>query len=88
MYNTTGIEKSLEEIKNLIKTTRMPSNQIILDEADLLVYLKVSKRCLAKWRNQGILPFHKLGGKLFYIESEVIDALRSESLSKKQTPKF
>lgn len=36
----------------------------------------VSRPALHKWSKAGIVRSHKLGGKLFYFESEVMEDLR------------
>jgi predicted site-specific integrase-resolvase len=36
----------------------------------------VSRPALHKWSKEGIIRSHKLGGKLFYFESEVIEDLK------------
>ncbi len=36
----------------------------------------VSRPALHKWSKEGIIRSHKLGGKLFYFESEVMEDLR------------
>jgi hypothetical protein len=83
----------LGELKNELielieKCNQSPADQVLLDEADTLSFLKVTKRCLAKWRASGILPFHKLGGKLYYIKSEILDAVKKYSLTNNLNPKL
>lgn len=77
----------LGELRNdlieVIEKCNQPADQILLDEADTLAFLKVTKRCLAKWRANGVLPYHKLGGKIYYIKSEIIEAVKKHSLSNK-----
>lgn len=36
----------------------------------------VSRPALHKWSKEGIIRVHKLGGKLFYFESEVMEDLK------------
>lgn len=36
----------------------------------------VSRPALHKWSKEGIIRSHKLGGKLFYFESEVMEDLK------------
>ena len=36
----------------------------------------VSRPALHKWSKDGIIRAHKLGGKLFYFESEVMEDLK------------
>lgn len=88
MINMKEIEKAIEELKELLSKYERPAEQVILDEADALAYLKVSKRCLSNWREQGVLPYHKLGGKIYYILSEILDAIKSEKIKSHIKPKF
>ena len=37
----------------------------------------VSRPALHKWSKAGIVRYHKLGGKLFYFESEVMEDLKN-----------
>jgi hypothetical protein len=88
MNNIHGFEKIIEELENLLSKYQIPAEQVIMDEADALVYLKVSKRCLSNWREQGVLPYHKLGGKIYYIQSEVLNAIKTGRIKIKYNPKF
>jgi hypothetical protein len=88
MNNIHELEKIIEELENLLSKYQIPAEQVIMDEADALVYLKVSKRCLSNWREQGVLPYHKLGGKIYYIQSEVLDAIKTGRIKIKHNPKF
>lgn len=36
----------------------------------------VTRPALHKWSRAGILRYHKLGGKLFYFESEVMEDMK------------
>jgi predicted site-specific integrase-resolvase len=36
----------------------------------------VSRQALHKWSKAGIVRSHKLGGKLFYFESEILEDLK------------
>lgn len=49
-----------------------------LDNADVKQMLHISTRTLQTWRSAGILPYSKVGGKLFYKQSD-IDALLNKS---------
>jgi hypothetical protein len=77
-----------DEIRGLVGKYERPANEVILDEADAIAYLKVSKRCLAKWRAEGILPHHKLGGRVYYILAEILDAIKSNRINPPINPKF
>lgn len=78
----------LNEIKELLNQSKRPPDQIILDEADAIAFLKVSKRCLAKWRAEGVIPSKKLGGKIYYVLSELLDAIKNNNIIPPIKPKF
>ena len=42
-----------------------------LDRQDLLQLFHVSVRTLQKWRSNGILPYSKIGNKIYYRRSDV-----------------
>ncbi len=46
-----------------------------LSDAELSSILKLSRRTLQQWRNDGVISFISLGGKVLYRESDVQDML-------------
>ena len=53
---------SLEERLNLVQ----PAGFSWLDGAEVCQMLHVTKRTLAEYRSRGMLPYSKLGGRVFY----------------------
>ena len=47
----------------------------ILDNADVLQLLKISKRTLQSWRDENKLAFSKVNGLLFYRLSDIEDLI-------------
>jgi len=47
-------------------------NDIWFDTSDILQRLPVTARTLLNWRKAGVLRSHKLGGKIFYCESDLL----------------
>ncbi len=45
--------------------------------------LGIGRTSLHKWSKDGVIRSHKLGGKLFYFESEIIEDMRKERYSEK-----
>lgn len=37
---------------------------------------KISKKTLRRYRTQGLIPFYKIKGKVYFLESEVREALK------------
>jgi excisionase family DNA binding protein len=42
-----------------------------LTDSELSVMLKISRRTLQEYRNEGKLPYIRLGGKVLYRESDI-----------------
>jgi excisionase family DNA binding protein len=58
-----SINKKLDNIN--------PSQDEILDTADICRLLKISKRSVADLKASGRIPFYKLSGKHYYKYSEI-----------------
>ena len=71
------------QIYNRLKDTltRLESNNPTLNghrymnDAELANYLKVSRRTLQEYRNNGILSYYQIGGKILYRESDIEELL-------------
>ena len=48
-----------------------------LTDRELSQRLKISRRTLQNYRNNGILPYRQLGGKILYRESDIERVLQS-----------
>lgn len=46
-----------------------------LDNQDLMSKLHLSSRTLQKWRDEGTIPFTKIGNKIYYSQSDIEDLL-------------
>ncbi len=49
------------------------NDEILLDNQDLCLLLKVSQRTLQRFRSSGKIPYRLIGRKVYYLESDVID---------------
>ena len=47
-----------------------------LDNQDLMLLLHVSDRTLQRWRTESKLPFSKIKGKIWYLESDVNEMVK------------
>ena len=56
-------------------------NETFLDNSDLRQSLNVTARTLLNWRKQGLIKFHKLGGKIFYCERELLQLLELHNIN-------
>ena len=49
-----------------------------MNDAELANYLKVSRRTLQEYRNNGILSYYQIGGKILYRESDIEELLEKK----------
>lgn len=52
-------------------------DEILLDNQDLCLLLKVSKRTLQRFRSSGKLPYRLIGKKTYYLESDVFEFIQN-----------
>ena len=52
-------------------------DEILLDNQDLCLLLKISKRTLQRIRSSGELPYRLIGKKAYYLESDVARFIQS-----------
>lgn len=78
----TQIEQYNTEVKQVIRNAINPLQEKWLDNQDACGVLKVSKRTLQNYRDNGTLPFSNLGGKIFYKAAD-IEAVLDDNYSSK-----
>lgn len=54
-----------------------PSNEQFLTEKEVSAWLKVSRRTLQDYRNNGMIAYYQLGGKILYKESDIERMVKS-----------
>jgi hypothetical protein len=72
---------SLEEVKRAIESVSRPPDHVILDDVDLRNMLKVSRRTSAYWRGRGEITYSKLGGKIYYRLSDVLELIERNEIA-------
>ena len=55
-----------------------PLNELWLDKYDVLIQMHISGRTLQIWRKEGILPYSKIRGKIYYLRQDIIDLLNQK----------
>lgn len=65
------IELVNRKVDRLGNKDNVISDEILLDNQDLCLLLKVSKRTLQRFRSSGKLPYKRIGKKTYYLESDV-----------------
>ena len=71
-----GFMKELDSMLNGIESMNEKSkasfgNERFLTDKEVSVWLKVSRRTLQDYRNNGIVSYYQLGGKILYKESDI-----------------
>ncbi len=80
MLTLSELQAFADRIENLVKRlenhcTNYGMANRWLDNQEVMRLLKISPRSLQSYRDQGILPFTRLGGKIYYKASGVEDLL-------------
>lgn len=66
------IDRMVEKIEGLSQNCRPVLNgERFLTDNELSTILKISRRTLQEYRNEGRLPYIRLGGKVLYRESDI-----------------
>jgi excisionase family DNA binding protein len=71
-----SIDRMLDGIENLVKNHKPTlKGERYLTDKEVSSRLKVSRRTLQDYRNEGRIPYCQLGGKILYRESDIQRAL-------------
>ena len=74
IYNR--LKDTLTRLENILKSNNPTLNgHRYMNDAELANYLKVSRRTLQEYRNNGILSYYQIGGKILYRESDIEELL-------------
>ncbi len=65
------IETRLKKIEKVLKSEQRHMEDPILDTEGVMTLLKVSRRSLQNWRDQGIIEFSAVNGKFYYRVSAI-----------------
>ena len=85
MPHNVGVKNALENMKELLVLyKKMTGNyrplldgERYLTDKEVAQILKVSRRTLQEYRNDGVIPYILLGGKVLYRESDLERVLES-----------
>ena len=65
-------EGILKKLERYCATARpMLGGEVYLSSEEVCSHLRLSTRTLQEYRNAGILPFYKIGGKILYKQSDI-----------------
>ncbi len=76
-----AILKTLQELRDVSISILKRPEDAILDNNDVQKMLKISKRTLQTWRNEGVIAYSQINSKLFYRLSDVISMLNNKKIS-------
>ena len=66
------MESTLKKLERYCSTARpMLGGEVYLTGEEVCSQLRLSTRTLQEYRNAGILPFYKIGGKILYKQSDI-----------------
>ena len=78
------ITRLRSRIEEILKNYRPVMNgEIYLSGEDVCQLLHISKRTLQQYRDDNILPFIQIGGKIIYKESDILKILEQNYISNK-----
>ena len=66
-----------KKIDRLTKRQNCMKGDELLDNQDLCLLLKASKRSLQRYRTNGVLPYHTIEGKVYYKLSDIHEFIRN-----------
>ncbi len=69
-----GHQKKVYLLKNN-QQQEIPGNEqedAYVDKQDIKQWMNISDRTLQTWRKEGILPFTKIGAKIYYRKSDLL----------------
>lgn len=73
-----------KRIENILKNYRPVMNgEIYLSGSDICKLLHISKRTLQQYRDDKILPYIQIGGKIIYKETDILTVLEQNYIIKK-----
>lgn len=75
------VKSELDNSESSAKENQNPDDLISIQEVQKL--LSVSKVTIHKWKNSGLLPYHKLNRRLYFKKQEVLNSLKYFSNTKK-----
>ena len=71
----TELNNKIEQLLDIIFRLLLPPHQIIIDDVELRNMLKMSKRSSAYLREKGMITYTKIGSKIYYKLSDVLDLM-------------
>ena len=74
------LDELLENIANIIANNQRPASEVILDDRGVMQMLNICKRSLASLRANGTIVWSKIGGKIYYKLSDILEMLEKNKV--------
>ena len=72
------MEGTLKKLERYCSTARPILNgEVYLSSEEVCSHLRLSTRTLQEYRNSGMLPFYKIGGKILYKQTDISEMLNA-----------
>ncbi len=84
------LKEFLHLLRFEIQQNQRPAEEIILDDEDVMLRLKISKRKLQYMKAEGSIPFHRLepeSSRTYYLLSDILEILKKNRVES-VNPKF
>ena len=91
MQNHIFIPMTVDQLKLIITECikKVQPEKVPKDKEDELIkiqevakLLSVSKVTIHEWKKKGIIPFHRMGRRVFFKKHEILEALKKASIRK------
>ena len=69
------IEAMLEQMAKQKPEPKKQEPEQPIDQEEAIKFLGKSRQTLTAWRKKGIISAHKLGGRIYYLKSELLKAM-------------
>lgn len=69
------VRESVRAELNLVPTVEQTSEKL-LKPKDVCQLLKISNGTLFAWKKEGRIPFRRMGRRIFFVEKDVINAMK------------
>ncbi len=87
MDNIVLISIKKDELEEIIRSAiqtelKKKQEKELISSKELIDWLGISLSALNAWKREGKIPFHRMGKRIFFKRSEVLQALKESNYSK------
>ena len=70
------IKESIRDVQSEQKEKPQAETETLLKPKDVCKLLHISNGTLFTWKKQGKIPFRRLGRRIFFVQSDVLNAMK------------